>query len=187
MPAGKIADQRADALAIGIAEPGERLVQQQQMWVGGKRNRNLEQPLLAMCEVGAARARTLGQPDAGEQRPDLFIDAGKTVGIAPERGAERRARLHRDAHRLEYGEVAEHAHDLERTGNPRIDPRNRRPGGASGSLCAGRSADRARRVGARLTRARGIGESKPNAALPVIDEALITYVRRQNHQDERDQ
>jgi hypothetical protein len=32
---------------------------------------------------------------------------------------------------------------------------NRRPGGASGSLCAGRSADRARRVGARLTRTRG--------------------------------
>ena len=38
----------------------------------------------------------------------------------------------------------------------------RRPGGASGSLCAGRSADRARRVGARLTRARGFSTSKAN-------------------------
>jgi len=36
---------------------------------------------------------------------------------------------------------------------------NRRPGGASGSYCAGRSADRARRVGARLTRARSLSAS----------------------------
>jgi hypothetical protein len=34
---GKIADKRADAFAIGIAEPGERLVQQRQVRVGGKR------------------------------------------------------------------------------------------------------------------------------------------------------
>jgi hypothetical protein len=39
----------------------------------------------------------------------------------------------------------------------------RRPGGASGSLCAGRSADRARRVGARLTRARELSAIKVNA------------------------
>ena len=66
---------------------------------------------------------TLGQAYAGEQRL-----AGEIVGVAPERSAERRARLYRDAHRLEYTKVAEHAHDLKRAGNPCIDARMRGSG-----------------------------------------------------------
>jgi len=57
---------------------------------------------------------------------------------------------------------------------------NRRPGGASGSLCAGRSADRARRVGARLTRARGIGANRINAgSIPLIFQCRLLREREQ--------
>ena len=46
--AGEVADQRADAFAVGIAQSGQRFVEQEQFGIGRQRYRDLEKALLAM-------------------------------------------------------------------------------------------------------------------------------------------
>jgi hypothetical protein len=60
----KLADQRADHLAIGLGQAGQRLVQQQQFRVGGERDGDLQQPLFAVREVGAGSAARSASPTA---------------------------------------------------------------------------------------------------------------------------
>ena len=67
-------DQRADHLAIGLGEAGQRFVQQQQFRVGGERDGDFQQPFLAMREVGARFGGSLVQADIGEQRPGAGVD-----------------------------------------------------------------------------------------------------------------
>ncbi len=121
MRRGELADQRADHLAIGFRQTREGFVQQQQLRVSGQRDGDLQQPLLAVRQIGAGFGRAILQPDRGQQRPGAGVDRLERVGIAPQAVLVRAAGLHRDAHVLERRQVAEHAEDLERTAEPEAD------------------------------------------------------------------
>ena len=71
---GQLADQRADHFAVGFGEPGQRFVQQQQLCVGGERDGDFQQPLLAMRQVGAWFRGAVLQPDGGQQRPGARVE-----------------------------------------------------------------------------------------------------------------
>ena len=118
------ADQRADHLAVGFGEPGQRLVQQQQLGVGGQRDGDFQQPLLAVRQVGARLGGAILQPDRGQQRPGAALTSSSAIGVAPQAACMPAVRLHRDAHVLERGQVAEHAEDLERAAEAEADARD---------------------------------------------------------------
>ena len=96
---GELADQRADHLAVGFGQAGQRFVEQQQLRIGGQRDGDFQQPPLAVREVGAWLGRAILQPDRGQQRPGARVDVldarrrrateRSAAGCAP---ARRRAR-----------------------------------------------------------------------------------------------
>src|SRR5665213_1222700 len=74
-----------------------------------------------MGKVGARFMRALDQAHGGQQAPGALANPRQLIGVAPQRSTIGRARLSRDANCLEYGEMLEHADDLERPRKPAVD------------------------------------------------------------------
>ena len=51
VPTGELPDQRRDAFAIFVSQARQRLVQQQDLRIGGDGDGNLQQALLAMRQI----------------------------------------------------------------------------------------------------------------------------------------
>ena len=73
MWSGEHADHRHDALALGGSEPGERLVEQQQLRPRGQRKTDLEQPLSAVREAANLRVLDAFQAEELDERARLLV------------------------------------------------------------------------------------------------------------------
>ena len=107
--------------ALVLRHAGRRLVEQQHPRPGRERQRDLEQPLLAIGEL--ARRPVAGSPS----RSDTRMRVGLVDGIAHRRGSSpppvagvAAPLADRERHRLERGEVREQRVDLERAHEPAL-------------------------------------------------------------------
>ncbi len=112
MPAGQAAHEGADPLALGVGEPRERLVQQEHLGLGRERDRDLEEPLLAVGEGGRLLRGPRLEPHDLEEVPRPPDDLAERPRVAPERTAMGRPGLDGDPHVLEDAQISEDAHDL---------------------------------------------------------------------------
>ena len=90
--------QRHHARRFGDAEAGHRLVEQQQLRLGGERDREFELALLAVAQFGHRHVGALGEPDPRQRRLRRVAQMLLLAGIAPEaeRVAVMRLRRQRD-------------------------------------------------------------------------------------------
>ena len=121
MASGQFPDHGGDPFAVGVAKPGQRFVEQQQFRLGRQRHRNFEQALFAMCQIRTKLSGAIRKTDGREQRPGLFANLWKSVGVAPQRTAVGGARLRRHPHRLEHRQIGEYADNLEGAREAGID------------------------------------------------------------------
>ena len=106
--------QRGDARALGRREAGERLVEQQDVRRGRKREPHVEQALPAIGERGGLGALHAFEPEIRHERRRLGIDCGDAVGRGPPGEALGVPRLHGEAHVFLDRQAAEQVGDLER-------------------------------------------------------------------------
>ncbi|MGY4318020.1 hypothetical protein ACVWW1_007347 [Bradyrhizobium sp. JR3.5] len=106
---------RADSVD---AEPGHRLVQQQELRLGGKRDRELELALLAMAQLRHHDIGALAEADTLQCRAGGGAQMPLLARIAPkaERVAVMRLRRERDV--VDRGKILQQRGDLERARQP---------------------------------------------------------------------
>ena len=110
----KRADQVGDPPALVGREAGERLVEQEQLRARGEGDRDLEQPLIAVREVGRDGEGLAAEPDRGDEPEGLVIQVREALRVREHGEAAAVLRLCGDAHVLEDGQRVEDADDLER-------------------------------------------------------------------------
>ncbi len=81
--AGQFPDHGGDPFAVGVAESRQGFVEQQQFRLGRQRHCNFEQALFAMGQIRTKLPGAIRKTDGREQRPGLFANLGKPIGIAP--------------------------------------------------------------------------------------------------------
>ena len=113
--AGKRGERGENVVALLLRHAGGGLVEQQHAGLTGERQRDLEQPLLAVGERARRLIVDLGQAEAGQQILDLGDDLA-LAGGAPEIPAAALALGDGEAERFDRAEVGEKLVDLERAG-----------------------------------------------------------------------
>ena len=118
----KRADQVGDAPALVGGEAGERLVEQEQLRTRGERDRDLEQPLIAVREVGRDGEGLVGRARPRRRGGGPRRSGPRTLAASAQHGeAAAVLRLRGDAHVLEDGQRVEDADDLEGAGDAARD------------------------------------------------------------------
>ena len=116
---GDRADQLHDVGRLLARHAGRRLVQQQDLRIGGERHADLERALLGVGEVAGEVVAPPGQAQLLEVLVDLGVDRREPA--APGRNSVKRWPMpphHRDAQVLRHAHAREDVGDLERARQP---------------------------------------------------------------------
>ena len=105
------AHQLHRVVGLGRAHAGGRLVEAQQLRLGGERDADLEIALLAVREVGGKLVGLAGKADRGQHRFRLVDDVAEVAVVAQHVPAVP-ARLRGDAHVFQRGGVRQDVGDL---------------------------------------------------------------------------
>ena len=117
--APQLLQQLHHARRLGDAEAGHRLVEQQQLRLGGERHRQLEFALLAMAQFARrATSGAMSEPDALQRGPRGVAQVRLLAGVAPEAEGVAVMRLRRQRDIVDRGEVRQQRGDLERARQP---------------------------------------------------------------------
>ncbi len=75
-------DKRRDDDAVGLGQPRERFVEQQQFGIDGERDGDLQQPLSAVRQIDDVLRAIVGQPHRIEDRPGALVDHVVSMRVA---------------------------------------------------------------------------------------------------------
>src|SRR5919201_10993 len=112
-----VTDQRDGALDVLQAHAGRRLVEEQDLWLKGERESELEGALLSVGEAARGARRDVGEADLTEDRHRPTAVARDRALRRPEVKADRIGDVQRKHDVLQRGALIEEAGDLERAGD----------------------------------------------------------------------
>src|SRR5581483_892841 len=113
LPFGDPADERHRVLRLGMAHPGGRLVEQDDLGAGGDGDADLQRALFGVREHGGGRGAPAGEADGFDDPVRAIGRVAQPAQPVPEGVAVPERPEDRAAHVVEDGEVVEDVADLE--------------------------------------------------------------------------
>src|SRR5262245_20005441 len=121
----QLCDRSEERRALVPWYAGRRLIEQQHLRPGGERERDLEQPLLAVGELARQPVAVLAEPERGEDAVRLLDRAAIGRQATPPSSGVALPLAHRQGHRFERAEMRKQGVDLERARETAFDPHRR--------------------------------------------------------------